>query len=61
MFGKIDRRLRQAKDKDILLGGMSVLLIGDPGQLLPVGQVPLNDTRLKDNLSKTIFQLYKPT
>ena len=51
MLGKIDRRLRQAKNKYHLFGGISVILIGDPGQLLPVGQSPLYDTKLKDNIS----------
>lgn len=59
MFGKIDRRLRQAKNNDQLFGGISVILIGDPGQLLPVGQSPLYDTRLKDNISQTGFIAYQ--
>ncbi len=36
MFGKIDSRLRQAKNKNELFGGISIILIGDPGQLPPV-------------------------
>ena len=59
MFGKIDRRLRQAKNNDQLFGGISVILIGDPCQLLPVGQSPLYDTRLKDNISQTGFIAYQ--
>ena len=31
MFGKIDLRLRQAKNNNCIMGGISVILIGDPG------------------------------
>lgn len=59
MFGKIDRRLRQAKNKNVLFGGISVILIGDPGQLLPVGQSTLYDTKLKNNISQTGYIAYQ--
>ena len=36
MFAKIDSRLRQAKNNNKMFGGFSIILIGDPGQLLPV-------------------------
>ena len=38
MLNKIDLRLRQAKNNNKIFGGISVVLIGDPGQLLPVGK-----------------------
>lgn len=41
MFGKMDLRLQQAKNNLESFGGISILLIGDPGQLLPVGGSPL--------------------
>ncbi|RMZ93354.1 ATP-dependent DNA helicase, partial [Brachionus plicatilis] len=42
MFGLIDNRLRQATGKlEELFGGLSIILTGDPGQLLPVGGSPL--------------------
>ena len=38
----IDRRCRQATGlQEVLFGGMSVILIGDPAQLPPVGDKPL--------------------
>lgn len=41
-MGWIDRRCRQATGlQEILFGGMSVILIGDPAQLPPVGDKPL--------------------
>ena len=41
-MGWIDRRCRQATGlQKILFGGMSVILIGDPAQLPPVGDKPL--------------------
>ncbi len=47
MMGKIDLRLRQATNKSLSMGGLSVILIGDPGQLLPVMGSPLYDDLLK--------------
>jgi len=41
LFGKIDRRMRQAKNKEELLGGCSFVLVGDPAQLQPVAATPL--------------------
>jgi len=46
MLGKIDLRLRQAKINNITFGGLSIILIGDPGQLLPVMGSPLYDKEL---------------
>lgn len=41
----IDQRLRQATTKlDLFFGGISVILTGDPGQLLPVLGSPLYQT-----------------
>ena len=37
MFGCIDRRCRQASEHKDVLGGKSVILVGDPAQLPPVG------------------------
>lgn len=42
MLGIIDKRLRQATGiENEFFGGISVILIGDPGQLLLVGGAPL--------------------
>jgi len=42
-FGWIDRRCRQATGlKQQLFGGKSIILIGDPAQLPPVGDKPLH-------------------
>ena len=41
-FGWVDRRCRQATGiSDELFGGKSIILLGDPGQLPPVGDKPL--------------------
>ena len=41
-FGWIDRRCKQASGcQDKLLGGKSMILCGDPGQLPPVADKPL--------------------
>ena len=41
-FAWVDKRLRQATGElDQPLGGISVILFGDFGQLPPVGDVPL--------------------
>ena len=41
LVGKIESRLRQAKERrDVTSGGVNVILVGDPGQLLPVGGTP---------------------
>lgn len=37
----IDQRLREATKCDKYFGGLSVILTGDPGQLLPVMGSPL--------------------
>ena len=41
LLGKIDQRLRQAKNRDQPFGGCSVVLIGDYAQLPPVLATPL--------------------
>jgi hypothetical protein len=60
MLGKIDGRLRQAKCKpDSLFGGLSIILTGDPAQLLPVGGAPLYDKRRNNQLSIAGFEAYQ--
>lgn len=42
LFGWIDKHCRQATGKtDELFGGISIILVGDPGQLPPVADKPL--------------------
>ena len=42
-FGWVDRRLIQITGKtDTSFGGKSIILIGDPGQIPPVGDKPLH-------------------
>ena len=56
MLALIDRRLRQAKNcPDLFFGGISVVLVGDPKQLPPIGDSVLFN---KDTLSKDdeVFQ-----
>jgi ATP-dependent exoDNAse (exonuclease V) alpha subunit len=50
MLGKIDSRLRQAKSNNNIFGGISIILIGDPAQLLPVCATSLYDDKLKTDL-----------
>ena len=52
MLNKIDLRLRQAINNNNSFGGISVILIGDPGQLLPVGGQPLHDKKIKTNMAQ---------
>ncbi len=53
MFGQIDRRLRQVfpHRSDQVLGGSSILLFGDFGQLPPVMDLPLYTTTTSSALS----------
>ena len=62
MFGWIDKRLRQITGHlDTIFGGKSVILIGDPGQLPPVGDKPLyhslpsNDIGLQGQFNYYLF------
>ena len=62
MFGWIDKRLRQITGYlDTIFGGKSVILIGDPGQLPPVGDKPLyhslpsNDIGLQGQFNYYLF------
>ena len=61
-FGWIDKRLRQITGKsDTVCGGKSVILIGDQGQLSPVGDKPLyhskptNDIGLQGQFNYFLF------
>ena len=47
MLGKIESRLQQAKSNNKVFGGISLILIGDPAQLLPVCATSLYDKQLK--------------
>ncbi|CAF1066342.1 unnamed protein product [Brachionus calyciflorus] len=41
LFGFINKRLQEIKANNLHMGGISVILVGDPGQLLPVCGRPL--------------------
>jgi len=58
-FAKIDSRLRQAKNNNKMFGGISIILIGDPGQLLPVKGQSLYNDKLNHQLSIAGFLAYK--
>ncbi|XP_068738471.1 uncharacterized protein [Montipora capricornis] len=50
-LGWIDRRCRQSSGvKEHLFGGKSIILIGDPAQLPPVGDKPFNPSKLDDGI-----------
>ena len=59
-FGWIDRRCKQATGcYDILLGGKSLILIGDPGQLPPVADKPLYHAKPSNAVGEQGYQTYK--
>ena len=52
LLAQIDKRLRQATGKNnTYFGGISIILVGDPGQLLPVGGSPLYNFPTKNCMS----------
>jgi hypothetical protein len=51
LLAQIDKRLRQATGNNDYFGGLSIILVGDPGQLLPVGGTPLYLYPPKNGLS----------
>ena len=58
-IAKIDGRLKQAKcQPNLPFGGISIILTGDPGQLLPVGGSTLYDKRLKNQLNMSGYVIY---
>lgn len=60
MTAWIDRRLRQASGHlDSPLGGFSVILVGDFGQLPPVGDRPLFANLTTHELSVHGYQVYQ--
>ena len=62
MFAWVDKRLRQATGKlDCPFGGLSIILIGDFGQLPPVGDKSLYSQPTNSELSihgHHIYQLF---
>ena len=59
MLGKIESRLQQAKSNNNVFGGISLILIGDPAQLLPVCATSLYDKQLKTLLKVAGHEAYK--
>ncbi|MFO0089655.1 MAG: ATP-dependent RecD-like DNA helicase, partial [bacterium] len=59
ILGKIDKRLKQAKGNSEPFGGVSVILVGDPAQLPPVGGTPLHGSIEKDFGGKAAYQSFK--
>ena len=59
LFGKIDRRLRQAfpHQSDQFFGGRSVILLGDFAQIPPVAGTPLYSGKLSSNQWKSLGRL----
>ena len=59
-FGWIDRRCKQATGfHDKVLGGKSMILIGDPGQLPPVGDKPLYHSNPSGETREQGYQTYR--
>ena len=60
ILAKIDMRCRQAKNEKFkYFGGLSVILVGDPGQLLPVSGLPLYSTRANNALNIQGYNVYQ--
>ena len=59
MLAQIDKRLRQATGLNEFLGGLSIKLVGDPGQLLPFGGSALYAFPTKNNRQAHGPQCYK--
>ena len=60
MMGWIDRRCRQASGfKDTILGGKSVILVGDPAQLPPVGDKCLYHSHPSSDVGQEGHFVYK--
>ena len=59
-FGWIDRRCRQATgEKSLLFGGKSIILIGDPAQLPPVGDKPLYHAKPSNAIGEQGYYAYQ--
>jgi len=56
-FNWIERRLRQAKTRDMPFGGIPIAFVGDPGQLPPVGGLSVWETKTPNNLNLSGAQL----
>ena len=63
LFSTIDTILRKIFDKDLVFGGISILLCGDIGQLLPVNDIPIwakreeSDSEITER-AKYLFSLF---
>ena len=59
-FGWIDKRCKQATGfHDRVLGGKSLILIGDPGQLPPVADKPLYHAKPSNSIGEQGYQTYR--
>ena len=59
-FGWIDKRCKQATGcHDKVLGGISSILIGDPGQLPPVTDKPLYHAKPSNAIGEQGYQTYR--
>ena len=59
-FGWIDKRCKQATPShDKILGGKSLILIGDPGQLPPVGDKPQYHSKPSSDIGEQGYQAYQ--
>jgi hypothetical protein len=59
MLAKIELRCQQAKNNNTSFGSMSVILIGDPAQLLPVCASSLYDLRLNSTMAIGGYTAYQ--
>ena len=62
LLGKIESRLRRAKGRrDVPVGCVNVILVGDPGQLLPVGGTPLYEHSVNHFVCKEKLHMQIPS
>ena len=64
MLAWIDARLKQIKENKLNFGGVHILVLGDFGQIPPIGQNALYSNLIKDDigyLGKKLYKLFEDT
>ena len=64
MLAWIDARLKQIKENKLNFGGVNILVLGDFGQIPPIGQNALYSNLIKDDIGyhgKKLYKLFEDT